>query len=92
MAADDSVVPRIVCAIAIGRRVRELDERPSASTRAAILAAAAREVQRETGRRGDPLPPSPSWPLAAAAAVMLSTLAVMLAIRTQRGDAAVQRA
>ena len=60
----------------------ELDERPAASLRELIVAAAAREVGarpisadalRPTGRR---------WPLAAAAAVMLSTLAVMMAIRT----------
>lgn len=60
----------------------KVGERPSASVRASILAAAAREVGAKpvdaaTLHRG-----RPRWPLAAAAAVMLSTLAVMLAIRT----------
>jgi len=63
-----------------------LAERPSAATRAAILAAAAREVQ--AGPR-DPLaaPRVASrkrWPYAAAAAVLLSSLAVMMATRTER--------
>ena len=66
-----------------------LDERPSAATRAAILAAAARQVQagprdakapRGAPRAGTML----RWPMAAAAAVMLSTLAVMMAVRTER--------
>jgi hypothetical protein len=64
-----------------------LDERPSPAARAAVLAAAARHVDakpqsadsidspRPTGRR--------RWPLAAAAAVLLSSLAVMLATRTE---------
>ena len=58
-----------------------LDERPAASTRAAILAAAAREVG---ARPLDAAAPHfrPRWPLAAAAAVLLSTLAVVLATRT----------
>jgi len=59
-----------------------LDERPSASTRAAILAAAARQVHAKPAVAGAAYR-RPSWPLAAAAVVMLSTLAVMLAIRTQ---------
>lgn len=73
--------------------VETVDERPSAAIRAAILAAAAREVGAQP-RSADavmPLqPPRPSrppqrrWPLAAAAAVLLSTLAVMLAVRTER--------
>ncbi len=66
-----------------------LDERPSAATRASILAAAARQVQagprdaqalRRVPRAGAML----RWPMAAAAAVLLSTLAVMMAVRTER--------
>ena len=60
----------------------ELGERPSASVRASILAAAAREVGAGPVSANAPRPIRPRWPLAAAAAVMLSTLAVMLAIRT----------
>ena len=65
-----------------------LDERPSAATRAAILAAAARQVQagprdvqapRGAPRFGTML----RWPMAAAATVLLSTLAVMMAVRTE---------
>lgn len=72
-----------------------LAEQPAAATRGAILAAAAREVQAAPRRADAPLgAPSPAgrtaagalsttrWPLAAAAAVLLSTLAVMLASRT----------
>jgi hypothetical protein len=66
---------------------RKLDERPAAGTRAAILAAAAREVGARpvdaqsvrTVRSG-----RLRWPWAAAAAVMLSTLAVMMATRTEQ--------
>lgn len=58
-----------------------LDEAPSASTRAAILAAAARHVHAKPVVAGAAYR-RPGWPLAAAAVVMLSTLAVMLAIRT----------
>ena len=60
----------------------ELDERPSASVRASILAAAAREVGARPISADAPRPIRRRWPLAAAAAVMLSTLAVMMAIRT----------
>ncbi len=60
----------------------ELDERPSASVRASILAAAAREVAARPISADAPRPIRRRWPLAAAAAVMLSTLAVMMAIRT----------
>ncbi len=60
----------------------ELGERPSASVRASILAAAAREVGAKPVDAAMPYRARPRWPLAAAAAVMLSTLAVMLAIRT----------
>ncbi len=66
-----------------------LDERPSAATRAAILAAAARQVQATPRDVREPLA-APRiaahrrWPYAAAAAVMLSTLAVMMATRTER--------
>jgi hypothetical protein len=69
------------------RRYREasaaLDERPSAATRAAILAAAARKVEaRPQAADAQRVARRPRWPLAAAAAVLLSTLAVMMANRT----------
>ena len=69
------------------RRYREasaaLDERPSAATRAAILAAAARQVEARPQAADAPrVARRPRWPLAAAAAVLLSTLAVMMANRT----------
>lgn len=68
------------------RRYREanaaLDERPSASARASILAAAAREVRAQPVDAAGVYRNRSRWPLAAAATVMLSTLAVMLAIRT----------
>ena len=60
----------------------ELGERPSASVRASILAAAAREVGAKPVDAATPRGARMRWPLAAAATVMLSTLAVMLAIRT----------
>ncbi len=64
-----------------------LDERPSAATRASILAAAARQVQAGPRDAAAPIAaPQPGrrrWPMAAAAAVMLSTLAVMMAVRTE---------
>ncbi len=60
----------------------EVGERPSASVRASILAAAAREVGAKPVNAAAPYRARPRWPLAAAAAVMLSTLAVMMAIRT----------
>ncbi len=60
----------------------EVDERPSAAVRASILAAAAREVGAKPVDAATPYSPRKRWPLAAAAAVMLSTLAVMMAIRT----------
>jgi len=64
-----------------------LDERPSAATRASILAAAARQVQAGPRDAAAPIAaPKPGmrrWPMAAAAAVMLSTLAVMMAVRTE---------
>ena len=63
----------------------ELDERPAASTRAAILAAAAREIGARPVDASRAAPrPSTRWPWAAAAAVMLSTLAVLLATRTEQ--------
>ncbi|MEP6607762.1 MAG: hypothetical protein ABJA83_03695 [Burkholderiaceae bacterium] len=68
------------------RRYRQasatLDERPSAAASAAILAAAAREIKAKPRDAAATYPRRSNWPLAAAAAVMLSTLAVMLAIRT----------
>lgn len=71
------------------RRYREasaaLDERPSAATRAAILAAAARQVEAQPLSVDAPrVVRRPRWPLAAAAAVLLSTLAVMMANRTEQ--------
>jgi len=71
------------------RRYRQasgaLDERPSASTRAAILAAAARHVEAKPRAADAPRPLlRRRWPLAAAATVLLSTLAVMLASRTEQ--------
>ena len=66
-----------------------LDERPSAATRAAILAAAARQVQAGPRDAREPIAapritPRKRWPYAAAAAVLLSSLAVMMATRTER--------
>jgi len=66
-----------------------LDERPSAATRAAILAAAARQVQAAPRDAREPIAaprvsPRKRWPYAAAAAVLLSSLAVMMATRTER--------
>ncbi len=66
-----------------------LDERPSAATRAAILAAAARQVQAAPRDAREPIAaprvtPRRRWPYAAAAAVLLSSLAVMMATRTER--------
>ena len=60
----------------------ELGEGPAASVRASILAAAAREAGARPVNAARPRSRA-RWPLAAAATVMLSTLAVMLAIRTQ---------
>ncbi len=77
---DDSVDRDLI------RRYREanaaVEERPSASVRASILAAAAREVRAKPTDAAVVTRRRTRWPLAAAAAVMLSTLAVMLAIRT----------
>jgi hypothetical protein len=62
-----------------------VDERPSAATRAAILAAAAREVNSRPQSETKPRRPAVArWPMAAAAAVLLSTLAGLLAVRTER--------
>ncbi len=66
-----------------------LDERPSAATRAAILAAAARQVEARPRDAGSPVrppqrPAALRWPWAAAATVLLSTLAVMMATQTER--------
>ncbi len=61
----------------------ELDERPSAAARAAILAAAARHVEAKPRAADAPrVSHRRRWPLAAAAAVLLSSLAVMMAQRT----------
>jgi hypothetical protein len=63
----------------------ELDERPAVSARAAILAAAAREIGARPVDAAKVAPrPRMRWPWAAAAAVMLSTLAVLLATRTEQ--------
>lgn len=64
-----------------------LDERPSAATRQAILAAAARQTR--SGPRDARATAARSWPrarwsYAAAATVLLSTLAVMMATRTEQ--------
>jgi hypothetical protein len=75
----------------IGRAYRAageaLDERPSAATRAAILAAAARQIHAAprdaSAPMATPVRRMPRWPMAAAAAVLLSTLAVMMAVRTE---------
>ncbi len=66
-----------------------LDERPSAATRATILAAAARRIPAGPRDARAPLaaPRGPSrrrWPYAVAASVLLSSLAVILATRTER--------
>lgn len=64
-----------------------LAEQPSAATRNAILAAAARQVQAAPHDARTPVAPTrrrQRWPYAAAAAVMLSTLAVMMATRTEQ--------
>ena len=62
-----------------------LDERPSSEARAAILAAAARQVEARPGSTAAPrVARRPRWPLAAAAAVLLSSLAVMMANRTEQ--------
>lgn len=63
----------------------ELDEQPAAATRAAILAAAARAVDARPRLAGTKAPPR-GWrlPLAAAATVLVSTVAVMLAQRTEQ--------
>lgn len=75
----------------ITRRYRdasgELGETPSAAARAAILAAAARQVQARPEDASN-IAKRPRafarWPLGAAAAVLLSTLAVLMADRTER--------
>ena len=71
------------------RRYREasaaLDERPSDAARAAILAAAAREVKARPVAADAPRPVARRrWPLAAAATVLLSTLAALVATHTEQ--------
>jgi hypothetical protein len=62
-----------------------VDERPSDATRAAILAAAARNVGAKPEAAGAPRSSlRRRWPLAAAATVLLSSLAVILASRTEQ--------
>ena len=78
--ADSSANPELVSRYR--QASAEMDERPAASARASILAAAAREVGARPVDAATKLRAPRRWPLAAAAAVMLSTLAVMLAIRT----------
>ena len=81
---DDSVVSRAERELTDRYRQAsaEIGESPSASVRASILAAAAREVGAKPVDAAAPYRARSRWPLAAAAAVMLSTLAVMMAIRT----------
>jgi hypothetical protein len=75
----------------VGRAYRAagetLGERPSAAARAAILAAAARQIHAAPRDASAPIASParrmPRWPMAAAAAVLLSTLAVMMAVRTE---------
>jgi hypothetical protein len=76
-------------AAAYGAAATALDERPSEATRAAILAAAAREVgARPTAANapGASIPGARRYPLplAAAATVLIGTVAVLLATRTER--------
>ena len=78
--ADGSANPELVSRYR--QASAEVDERPAASARASILAAAAREVGAKPVDATTQLRTPRRWPLAAAAAVMLSTLAVMMAIRT----------
>jgi len=78
--ADGSANPELVSRYR--QASAEADERPAASARASILAAATREVGAKPVDAATPVRTPRRWPLAAAAAVMLSTLAVMLAIRT----------
>lgn len=71
------------------RRYREasaaLDERPSDATRAAVLAAAARQVNARPVSADAPPPVARRrWPLAAAATVLLSTLAALVATHTEQ--------
>lgn len=62
-----------------------VDERPSAATRTAILAAAARQVNARPQSEIKPRKRTVArWPMAAAAAVLLSTLAGLVAVRTER--------
>jgi hypothetical protein len=76
---DDATVRRYRAASAA------LDERPAPATRAAILAAAARQVEaRPQAAAAQRAGSGRRWPLAAAAAVLLSTLGVMMATRTQQ--------
>lgn len=86
--------------VAMKRTVREyraaaeaLDERPSTQARTAILAAAAREVGARPHKATSPgAPVTPTrqnrsmlrWPMAAAATVLLSSLAVMMAQRVEQ--------
>lgn len=62
-----------------------MDEQPSAQARAAILAAAARAVDARPRdvAAGSRLRTRPRWPMAAAATVLLSTLAVFVARQTE---------
>jgi hypothetical protein len=71
------------------RRYREasaaLDERPSEAARAAVLAAAARQVNARPMSADAPRPVARRrWPLAVAATVLLSTLAALVATHTEQ--------
>lgn len=70
---------RVLGAYRAANEALDQDQRPAAAVRAAVLAAAAREV----GARPQPVGRRPRWraPLAAAASLLVGTLAIVLATR-----------